>query len=55
MFGIRRRELERTMKCPFCDSMMAPGKVSVEKSTFGEVVNVLGVITSGIPSQLYFG
>jgi hypothetical protein len=49
--GVNWRE---AMKCPFCESVMASGKVGVEKSTFGEVVNVLGVIAGGISFQPYY-
>jgi hypothetical protein len=45
------------MNCPFCESVMASGKVSVERSTFGDVMNVLGVLTgsaSAQPQYLYF-
>jgi hypothetical protein len=57
VFGFGGMNWREAMKCPFCESMMASGKVGVEKSTFGEVVSVLGAISSGIPSQphyLYF-
>ena len=39
------------MKCPFCESVMASGKLTVERSTFGDVVEVLGVLTGSVASQ----
>ena len=45
------------MRCPACDAEMRAGRTSVERSTFGAVLDVVGVLTGGnssTPRYLYF-
>ena len=46
--------MENAMKCPFCGSIMVGGKVTVEKSGFGEAMDVLDAITGGMTSQPHY-
>ena len=42
------------MKCPFCESEMTSGKVSVEQSTFGQVMNVVDALTDRLSPQVHY-
>jgi hypothetical protein len=45
------------MKCPFCETVMLSGKVSVGPSTLGALAEVLDLVTGGgssAPHYLYF-
>lgn len=44
----------QAMKCPFCESEMLSGKVSVANSAVGKVMEVMGVFMGGLPSQPHY-
>jgi hypothetical protein len=53
--GVHRVSFSRqAMKCPFCESEMPTGTVSIAKSTLGEVMDVLDVLKGGAWSQPHY-